>query len=90
MLVSLLTSAIGHGWRCLCDATSRRRDSQLPLSSTMTRLSFVALLALAFSGVALAAPPAPQEIVAVGDVHTTGGWSYSICGTCVAVFRIQL
>ena len=58
--------------------------TQLALSSTMTRLSFVAFLALAFSGVALAAPPASQEIVAVDDVHTTAGWSYSICGTCVA------
>ena len=62
--------------------------TQFPLSSTMTRLSFVAFLALAFSGVALAAPPASQEIVAVGDIRTTAGWSYSICGTSLLVFRM--
>lgn len=46
----------------------------------MARLSLVAFLALAFSGVALAAPPASQEIVVAGDVHTTASWSYSNCG----------
>ena len=51
----------------------------------MTRLSYFAFLALAFSGVALAAPPASQEVVAVDDVRTTAGWSYSICGTCCRV-----
>jgi len=59
--------------------------TQLVLSSTMTRLPFVAFLALAFSGVALAAPPASQEVVAADDVRTTGGWSYSVCGTCCRV-----
>ena len=49
----------------------------------MTRLSVVALLALAFSGVAVAAPPATQEVVVPGDVHTAGGWSYTDCGACV-------
>ena len=46
----------------------------------MARLSLVALLALAFSGVAFAAPPASQEVVVVDDVRTTAGWSYSDCG----------
>ena len=57
-----------------------------PLSfrhTRMARLSFIALLALAFSNVALAAPPISQEIVAVGDVHTTDKWSYSNCGACL-------
>lgn len=54
----------------------------------MTRLSLVvAFLALAFSGGALAAPPASQEVVVVDDVHTMGGWSYSVCGTRTLVFR---
>ncbi|KAF9650515.1 hypothetical protein BDM02DRAFT_3185355 [Thelephora ganbajun] len=46
----------------------------------MARISLVALLAFAFSGVAFAAPPASQEIVAVDDVHATASWSYSLCG----------
>ena len=61
----------------------------VPLSSTMARLSLVALLALAFSGVAFAAPPASQEIVAVDDVHTTSSWSYSVCGTLVFASETQ-
>lgn len=55
----------------------------------MARVSFVALLALAFSGVAFAAPPASQEVVAVGDIRTTAGWSYSICGMWVFAFEMQ-
>jgi len=51
----------------------------------MARLSLAAFLALAFSGVAFAAPPASQEIVAFGDAHTTAGWSYSVCGTLLLV-----
>ena len=55
---------------------------------TMTRLSFVSFLAVVvFSGVAFAAPPASQEIIAVDDVRTTAGWSYINCGMCVVVFR---
>lgn len=46
----------------------------------MARLSLLAILALAFSGVALAAPPASQEIVVPGDVHTSASWSYTTCG----------
>jgi len=53
----------------------------------MARLSLVAFLALAFSGVAFAAPPASQEIVAAGDAHTTAGWSYSVCGMSFLVPR---
>jgi hypothetical protein len=50
----------------------------------MTRLSSVALLALAFSGVVVAAPPALQEVVVAGDVHTAAGWSYTDCGACIS------
>jgi len=53
----------------------------------MTRFPLVAFLALAFSGVTLAAPPLSQEIVTVDDVHTTAGWSYSVCGMSVFVVR---
>jgi len=55
----------------------------------MTRLSLVALLALAFSGVVSAAPPASQEIVAVGDVHTKTSWSYEDCGMWVFASEMQ-
>ena len=58
-----------------------------PLTSTMTRLSLVALLALAFSGVALAAPPASQEVVVVDNIHTTAGWKYDDCGMWVLMFQ---
>lgn len=60
-----------------------------PLSPTMARLSLVTLLALAFSGVAFAAPPASQEVVVVDDVHTTAGWSYSDCGAWVFASEMQ-
>lgn len=53
----------------------------------MTRLSLVAFLALAFSGVALAAPPASQDIIVADDVHTTASWSYTDCGAWVHMFR---
>jgi len=56
---------------------------------TMTRLSIVTFLALAFSGVALAAPPASQGTVAVDGVRTMVGWSNTDCGMCVVVFRGQ-
>ena len=55
----------------------------------MARLSLIALLALAFSGVAFGAPPASQEIVVVDDIHTTAGWSYSVCGMWVSAFKMQ-
>lgn len=76
---SLLSSATG------CTRVTQRHTSVTYLvpplrPPTMTRLSLVALLALAFSGVACAAPPASQEIVAVDDVHTKTSWSYEDCG----------
>lgn len=55
----------------------------------MVRLSLVALLALAFSGVTFAAPPASQEVVVVDNVRTTAGWSYSICGVWVLTPEMQ-
>ena len=55
----------------------------------MARLSLVAHLALAFSGVAFAAPPALQEIVTVDDAHTASSWSYSVCGMLVFASETQ-
>ncbi|KAF9785545.1 ML domain-containing protein [Thelephora terrestris] len=55
----------------------------------MTRLSSVALLALAFSGVVVAAPPALQEVVVAGDVHTAAGWSYTDCGIATDIVTIN-
>ena len=65
----------------LGDAPSRHRDTPGSVSFPMTRLSLLTFLALAFSGVALAAPPASQEIVAAGGFFTGGSWSYTDCGT---------
>ena len=69
-------------WCLSGNVTADARLVPLP-SSTMTRLSLAALLALAFSGVVVAAPPALQEVVVASDVRTTGSWNYTNCGTCV-------
>ena len=55
----------------------------------MTRLSLLTFFALAFSGVALAAPPASQEIVAAGGLFTGGSWSYTDCGTWYFAVGVQ-
>ena len=55
----------------------------------MARLSLVAFLALAFSGVALATSPDSQEVVADDGVKATASWSYSVCGTWVFTFVTQ-
>lgn len=57
--------------------------------STMARLSLVALLALAFSGVAFAAPPDSQEVVVVDGVRTAASWSYVDCGVWVLTPEMQ-
>jgi len=61
----------------------------VPSLSTMARLSLLAFLTLAFSSVALAAPPASQEIVVVDDVHTAASWSYTTCGSPADIVDIK-
>jgi hypothetical protein len=46
---------------------------------TMARLSLVALLALALTGVAQGNPSGQQQL-SDGRVHTSEGWEYAVCG----------
>ena len=66
-------------WYLSGDITTIARLVPLP-SSTMTRLSLVALLALASSGFVIATPTAMQEVVVAGNARTTNSWSYTDCG----------
>ena len=45
----------------------------------MARLSLIALLALALTGVVQGNPSSQQQL-SDGRVHTSEGWEYAVCG----------
>jgi len=54
----------------------------------MARLSFIALLTLALSGIVHALPPAQQEILD-RPVHNSASWSYTDCGLPTDVIEVR-